>query len=311
MRILDRPGITRLALMFSLTLVSAQTTTAEEDAPAIPWQEGPVMAQLGEIAQLQIPEGFAFTGKDGTKKLLETTHNLVNGNELGALIPNDSTSSWFVIFQFSDVGYVKDEDKDKIDAEALMKSIREGTEEGNKERRKKGWNTYTVAGWEQPPYYDSNTHNLTWAIRGSSSGGGTSVNHSVRILGRKGTMDVDLVLGPEDYAAARPQFESVMQGFRFKQGSQYADFVKGDKIAAYGLSALVLGGAGALAVKTGFLAKFWKLLIGLVLVLKKFVIVVILGIVAAVRAFFAKMRAAVVPKDEIAGASPPDGTGGA
>jgi uncharacterized membrane-anchored protein len=315
----DRTRVAPLALIFALLAAAPQITApqaavpqtaAEEHAPAIQWAVGPTLAELGDIAQLKIPEGYAFTGREGTRKLLERTHNLVAGNELGAMVPNDSTASWFVIFQFNDVGFVKDDDKDKIDADALLKTIREGTEEGNKERKKKGWNTYEVVGWEQPPFYDAKTQNLTWAIRGQSSAGHQSVNHSVRILGRRGTMDVDLVLGPEEYVAARPQFESVMQSFSFSKGSQYADFVKGDKVAAYGLSALVLGGAGALAVKTGFFAKFWKLLIGVVLALKKLIVVVVLGIGAALKSLWGRFRGAVAPKDEVTSIPPTDGTGG-
>src|SRR5262245_3570399 len=125
----DRPHAKLLALVSIALLASAPFATAQEQTHAIPWEEGPVVAQLGAIAEMKIPEGYSFTGKEGTRKLLELTHNLVAGNELGALVPNDSTSTWFVIFQFSDVGYVKDDDKDKIDADALMKSIRAGTEE--------------------------------------------------------------------------------------------------------------------------------------------------------------------------------------
>jgi uncharacterized membrane-anchored protein len=41
--------------------------------------------------------------------------------------------------------------------------------------------------------------------------------------------------------------------------------VQGDKLAGYGLAALVAGGAGAAAVKSGLLQKFWKLLVFVVL----------------------------------------------
>jgi uncharacterized membrane-anchored protein len=123
-------------------------------------------------------------------------------------------------------------------------------------------------------------------------------------------MEVDLVLAPEDYGTARPRFDAVMRGFHFKQGNQYADFVKGDKIAAVGLSALVLGGAGAVALKTGLLAKSWKLIVGLLIALKKLVVIVILAIGAALKKLWARFRSVVAPKDEVAGAPPPDGTGG-
>ena len=262
-------------------------TAPERPASPIPWQPGPMTANLGGVAELHVPEGFLFADKAGTVKLLELTHNLVGGNEVGAIVPagESKEDSWFVVFEFSDVGYVKDDEKNKIDAPALLKSIKEGTDEANKERKKRGWHTFNVDGWQRPPFYDTNTNNLTWAIRGIGDTGDTSVNHSVRVLGRRGTMNVDLVLDPTFYASTVPRFDGVMRGFRFKQGSRYADFSKGDKVAAYGLTALIAGGAGAVALKTGLLAKFWKALIGLVLVLKKAIVVLVM----AVAAFFKRI----------------------
>ncbi len=307
MGILGRRFAAPLALT-ALALLASVTPVASQHPNPIPWQRGPVLAQLGDLAEIQVPEGYEFTGKEGTRKLLELSQNLVSGRELGALVPNDTSATWFAIFTFNDIGFVKDDEKDKIDATALLESLRKGTEHANEERKKRGWETLTIMGWERTPYYDSTSHNLTWAIRGQSSTGTLSVNHSVRILGRRGTMDVDLVLSPDQYATATPQFESVLSGFRFKQGHQYADFVKGDKIAAFGLSALVLGGVGAVAMKTGFLAASWKLLLGLALALKKAFILLILAIWAGVKRFFGRVRGAVAPKDEVAGA-PPEGGG--
>jgi len=59
-----------------------------------------------------------------------------------------------------------------------------------------------------------------------------------------------------------------------EQGQAYADFREGDRVAEYGLGALIVGGAAAVAAKKGFfavIAKFliagWKLLlVGLVAV---------------------------------------------
>jgi uncharacterized membrane-anchored protein len=73
-------------------------------------------------------------------------------------------------------------------------------------------------------------------------------------------MDADLVLGPAQISSAVPEFDSLLAGFEFSQGNRYAEWVKGDKVAAYGLTALVAGGVGAAAVKSGALGKLWKLL---------------------------------------------------
>jgi len=104
------------------------------------------------------------------------------------------------------------------------------------------------------------TNNLTWAIRGASEGS-ESVNYSVRLLGRRGVMDVDLVLDPTHVAAAVPDFNQLLTGFTFSTGNRYAEFQAGDKVAAYGLTALVAGGAGAALAKSGLLGKVWKLIV--------------------------------------------------
>src|SRR6185436_3667704 len=102
--------------------------------------------------------------------------------------------SWFAIFDFSNDGYIKDDDRN-LDADAILASIREGTARSNKVRAERGWGTMEVVGWEQKPFYDSQSNNLTWSIRGRSQDG-VNVNHSTRLLGRRGVMRANLVLSP-------------------------------------------------------------------------------------------------------------------
>jgi len=42
-------------------------------------------------------------------------------------------------------------------------------------------------------------------------------------------------------------------GFSYSSGYKYAEWRSGDKVAAYGLTALVAGGAGVALVKSGLL----------------------------------------------------------
>ncbi len=74
-------------------------------------------------------------------------------------------------------------------------------------------------------------------------------------------MNVDLVLGANAVEATVPQFETLLTGFDYVEGQRYAEFRAGDKIAEYGLAALITGGAAAVALKSGFLQKFWKLIV--------------------------------------------------
>ena len=239
----------------------------ESNEPKIAWVDGPATAELGDIAEIRIPSGYRFTGKAGTKTFLEMTGNPPSGDELGTIVPqtnSDDEEFWFVIFEFQETGYVKDDDRDKLDPDGLLKTIKDNTEESNKERLRRGWLPYHVRGWYKPPFYDVQTKNLTWAMHGYSTDQGkeeTSVNYSVRILGRRGTMSVDLVLDPALVDKVVPKFDKLLAGFSYQHGSAYSDFRAGDKVAEYGLAALVAGGATAIAAKTGLLAKLWKLIV--------------------------------------------------
>jgi len=272
-------------LMVSVWLgAQEQPAPAEPQQPKIAWQDGPTTGKLGDVAEIKIPEGYSFADKHGTQTLLEMTHNIPNGRELGALIPNVSKPKWFMTFEFTETGYVKDEEKDKLDAAALLKTLQEGTEEANEERKKRGWDAFHVTGWEKAPYYDPQTHNLTWAIRGRGDDPreGLTINHSIRLLGRRGTVSVELVAGPEMYAQSVAEFNDLIAGFSYNQGSRYADFIPGDKVAEYGLGALIVGGAGAVALKTGLFSKFLILLAKL----WKVIIVALAAGAAAIKKFF-------------------------
>ena len=229
------------------------------------WTAGPHVGSLGTQAEIVVPSGAFFLDAAATQAFLQSNENIPSGRELGAIVhASDDGPSWFALFTFSDEGYVDDSDKDAIDADALMASMKRGNEEGNEERRKRGWAPFILEGWQTKPYYDPSTHNLTWAIRGASPGETATINHSVRLLGRRGVMSVALVADQDGIAATTQDFNALLKGFSYRDGERYAQFRKGDKMAGYGLAALIGGGAAAAAVKTGFLQKAWKAIVGLI-----------------------------------------------
>ena len=233
-------------------------TFSWENFEGVSWQKGPSVGNLGTTAQVKVPEGYLFAGAGDTRTIMEANHNPITGREMGFVAP--AGEDWFAVFEFDDVGYVKDDEKDSLDANALLDSIRSGTEAGNQERVKRGWPTMTILGWETPPRYNETTHNLEWAIRAQSDGAPV-VNHNTRVLGRGGVMEVTLVTDPALLAETLPKFKTMLAGFEFKQGQRYAEFRAGDKTAAYGLTGLIVGGGTAALVKTGAFKWIWKLLV--------------------------------------------------
>ncbi|HUS36444.1 MAG TPA: DUF2167 domain-containing protein [Verrucomicrobiae bacterium] len=245
---------------------------------SIDWQKGPADADIGKYAKIKVPDGYMFTGAAGTQKLLEAGGNPTNGDELGFLAPTNM--AWFVVFEFSDDGYVKDDDKDKLDPQKLLTAIKRGNEQGNKLRKKMGSAPLKIIGWEVPPTYNSETKNLEWAIRAESEGH-IVINYNTRLLGREGVMEAALVIKPEKLQEALPTFQSLLTGYHYKSGHTYAEYRNGDKLAKYGLAALITGGAAAVAVKTGLLS-------AIILFFKKGAKLIVVAAVA-IGAFFKKL----------------------
>lgn len=233
-------------------------TFSWESFEGVNWKKGPAVGDLGTTAQVKVPEGYLFANASDTRTIMEANHNPITGREMGFVAP--AGEEWFAVFEFDDVGYVKDDEKDSLDASALLQSIKDGTAAGNEERLKRGWPTMTIIGWQTPPRYNDITHNLEWAINAESAGSSV-INHNTRVLGRGGVMEVTLVTDPTTLAATLPKFKAMLEGFEFRQGQRYAEFRAGDKTAAYGLTGLIVGGGTAALVKTGAFKWIWKALV--------------------------------------------------
>ena len=256
----------RLQALVLVAVMLPGVLAGQEQSPfdAIPWHRGPVTGDLGSEAQVAVPGGCLFTGRDGVKQFMDLTQNTSSSAERGVVFCQSAAQDeapWFVVFTYEPSGYVKDDERDELDADKILKSLRRATAEGNKERARRGWATLTINGWMTRPYYDEATNNLTWATALSDSDSERVVNHSVRLLGRGGVMHVDLVAGPEQLDDIMLDFEGIVGGFEFKQGHRYAEWRSGDRVAAYGLTGLIVGGAGLAAVKSGLLAKLLKVLV--------------------------------------------------
>lgn len=261
------PIVLTLALLLGSSLPALAQDSSDDAFSKIPWKSGPMVGALGEEAQVAVPDGCVFTGEDGTRQFMELNENPVSGIERGTVLCRlvDATgkteSTWFAVFEFDDSGYVKDDEKESLDGDAILATLKKGNEHGNAERKKHGWEAIYLDGWQRVPHYDERTRNLTWATRLHAENNSKVLNHSVRLLGRGGVMSVDLVVSPDYYDRALPAFDAMVGDFHYKAGHSYAEWRNGDKLASYGLTALVAGGAGAALVKTGLLQKFAKAII--------------------------------------------------
>jgi uncharacterized membrane-anchored protein len=90
---------------------------------------------------------------------------------------------------------------------------------------------------------------------------GVTVNYTIRLLGRTGVMNAVLVSSPSSLDNDIKAFKASLGNFSFTQGQRYSEFRAGDKVAEYGLAALIVGGAAAAAAKSGAFKAFGKFIV--------------------------------------------------
>lgn len=218
----------------------------KQEMAGLAWQRGPVEGRIGSVASIKVGDRQAFLDGPNTRRFLE-----LNGNP-----PRDEryvlvSSQWFAVFFFENAGYVKDDEK--LDAAALLASLQQGDKASNAERERLGMTPLHTEGWHVLPHYDPTTKRLEWGVRlRGGSEERTVVNYSIRLLGRRGVMHAILVSDPESLDRDIAEFKTALGGYEFASGERYSEFRAGDRVAEYGLAALVLGGAAAVATKSGF-----------------------------------------------------------
>ena len=277
----------RAALILILSLCSigfaaAQQKATENDVGTqiakLDWKFGPGQGDIGAIASIAVPPGSLFLGPAGTRRFLELQGNLGSDDNYTF---GPRNLDWFSIFSFDPSGYVKDDEK--IDPDELLAILKQSNAASNEERKRRGLRTIVLESWYVAPHYDVQTKRLEWGTKLRGESGDISVNYTVRLLGRTGVMSAILVSDPTSLDNDMKAFRAGLAGFDFAAGQKYAEFKSGDKVAEYGLAALVVGGAAAAAAKAGlfkYLGKFiWVGFIGLA------------GLWAAVRRFFSRSQA--------------------
>lgn len=205
---------------------------------------------------------------------------------LGMIVPAnshfDEADFWGAVIQYKEDGHVSDEDARDINYDQLLQQMKQASDEDDKRRRAAGYEGMALIGWAVPPHYDAGRHVMHWAKEFKGDKGDKVMNYDVRVLGRKGVLSLLVVADPQQIDSLREAINDLPQVAQYTSGNRYADFDKSnDKMASYGLAALVAGGTAAAAAKAGKLAL-------LAVFLKKGWVLLLAGLVA-MRNFFARL----------------------
>jgi uncharacterized membrane-anchored protein len=261
------------------------TLAAAEFESQLDFKRGKIVLP-GGMATLNVPENFRYLSPEQTDRILvEAWGNPPGTKTLGMLFPSDisplSEEGWGVVITFQEDGYVKDDEAGKIDYEELLKQMKEATAEDNKERQKQGFEPVNLVGWAASPHYDQAAHKLYWAKElNFASAPANTLNYDIRMLGRRGVLSFNAVAAMNQLGTIENDMKEVLGFAEFNPGHRYADFSSGtDKVAAYGIGALI---AGKVAAKVGF----FKLALGFILAGKKFLLLALIPVIALAKKFF-------------------------
>jgi uncharacterized membrane-anchored protein len=246
--------------------VHAQSQSEDEamsQMRSLPWVLSPATGNIAGKATADLT-GMRFLGPEGTGKFMTLTGNLPRGD---SYLLGRQDLGWWAVLDFLPEGYVKDDEK--IDQAELLKILKEGNVRSAEERRKRGLPSLTLETWQLAPQYDRENKRLEWATLLRDGQGRKVVNYSTKLLGRSGYTTATLVSAPDSFVSDVAEFKQALRKVEYVPGERYSEWKQGDKVAAYGLGALIVGGAAAVATKKGFwallagvLAAGWKVIAG-------------------------------------------------
>ncbi len=269
---------------------STRLAQARQLANGLTYQQGNITLK-DNLATINLQPNFRYLDPAGTETVLTKIWGNPPGKTppLGMLVPAGfdplGDDSWAVIISYDEDGHVNDDDAAKIDYNTLLAQMKEGVKESSAEREKQGYPSIELVGWAAQPRYDAAAHKMYWA-KEIKFGDATehTLNYNIRVLGRKGVLELNAVAGMPQLAMVEKATPEILSMVNFKDGSRYVDFNPStDKLATYGLAALVAGG---IAAKAGLFKVVWVAL----LAAKKFVIMAFVAIAAFFKKMWAKIR---------------------
>ena len=194
----------------------------------------PARADIGDEATVRLGEDLTIVPREPASRFL-TVSNLRVPTDFQALLLGSEGMDAPGLIRFVPAGFIDSDAALAWTADDFLSSLKDTVERGNADRVKRGLEEQEARGWVQPPQYDPETHQLSWAAlilpkSAPRESDGEITYHAIG-FGRAGYVELSIVTSLQKADAAAHMASNFLLGLSFLPEKAYGDIQPADRRA--------------------------------------------------------------------------------
>lgn len=202
----------------------------------------PARADIDDQATDRLSDGLMIVPREQAAKLLTVMARPVPSGFKGLLLGSEGMEAPGII-RFIPAGFIDSDAALGWTPEDMLASLKDTVERGNPERLTQNLPEREVRQWIQPPHYDPETHQLSWAAlilpKGAPRGSDGEFTYHAVGFGREGYVHLTIVTGVQKADEIGRMADGFRLGLYFRPGKAYGDAVPADRRAPGGLAGVM------------------------------------------------------------------------
>jgi uncharacterized membrane-anchored protein len=200
----------------------------------------PARADIGDEATVRLEEDLTIVPREPASRLLAVS-NLQVPTDFQALLLGSEGMDAPGLIRFVPAGFIDSDAALAWTADDFLSSLKDTVAHGNADRVKRGLEEREARGWVQPPHYDPETHQLSWAAlilpkSAPRESDGEIIYHAIG-FGRAGYVELTIVTSLQKADAIGHMAADFLHGLSFLPDRAYGDALPTDRRAPGGLAA--------------------------------------------------------------------------